>query len=269
MLHPELIAICGGNVKAALMLAWAIYLTDLTSDTSGWFYKTRDEWLEEIGLDRAEQEGARARLQNLGFLKEKRRGIPAKMYFCLDSEAVCNALRQLARNPPTSRQKTCQQAGRNSANLCAQDQPTFKEAETTQRVPEKKHHAASGALNDWLTCKNQLRTKLSDAEWKLWVRPALLLRLLSDRTLLIALPPNRKIMTAAKARQPELNQAVIALGYSGLGFTRYPDEDDRERLRGEYPNFYEQMFGNRKRESHKARGQADLKRYSPKGDACQ
>ena len=71
----------------------------------------------------------------------------------------------------------------------------------------------------------------------------LLLRLLSDRTLLIALPPNRKIMVAAKARQAELNQAVMALGYSGLGFTRYPDEDDRERLREEYPDFYEQMFG--------------------------
>jgi hypothetical protein len=34
-------------------------------------------------------------------------------------------------------------------------------------------------------------------------------------------------------------------GYTSVHFTRYPDEHDRDRLRREHPEFYEQMLSTR------------------------
>ncbi len=227
------------------MLEQSLYWTDRTSDVSGWFYKTRNEWKAEIGLSRSGQESARARLLRLGFIREKRRGIPARMYFRVEIEAVHKALSQLAGNQPTSRRETSQQDCRKSANKLAGNQPTFKETESTQILPENNHHAR-GAVSDWLKCKDDLKSELTDAEWELWVRPAYLLKLLSGKVMLIALPPNTKITEAARAGKKALIEIVNARGYSGASFTRYPDDHERERLRVEYPHFYAGMFGKAK-----------------------
>ena len=101
-------------------------------------------------------------------------------------------------------------------------------------------------MSDWLKCKDDLKSELTDAEWRLWVRPAYLLKVLSGKVMLIALPPSNKITKAAQARKQVLNEIVKARGYSGASLTRYPDDHDRERLRVEYPHFYAQMFGKAK-----------------------
>ena len=108
---------------------------------------------------------------------------------------------------------------------------------------EQNHHA-SGALKDWLSIKAQLESELPAAEYKLWVRPMYLLKNMSG-TLLLSLPPNNAIVQAARLRQRHLEALVRAAGWSGVAFTAYTDEYQRERLRTEYPEFYEQMFGNR------------------------
>ncbi|WP_275931311.1 hypothetical protein [Aeromonas sp. 1HA1] len=94
--HRPFVAITG-SVTAALFLSQALYWAKrckVHDDGSAWFYKTQADWEEETGLTRYEQEGARKTLRNLEVLKEKRVGLPAQLYFCIDLvalEAVMNA----------------------------------------------------------------------------------------------------------------------------------------------------------------------------------
>lgn len=247
VLRPEFIRICESSVNAALMLNQAMYWTERTADTSGWFYKTRQGWRDELGLSRTQQERERKRLRQLGFLQERRRGNPARMFYRLDTERVCEALRQLAEKQPTSWQESSQQDGRKSAIKLAGKCPTLKGTENTQRLPEKSQHACSAMLKLWISLKAQLKRQLSPAEWELWVRPAYLLKPMGH-DLLIALPPSGKIAKAARARSKMLTDLSRAAGWGAVHFTRYPDDYDCERIREEYPHFYAQMLGNKKRE---------------------
>jgi hypothetical protein len=135
-----------GSVNAALMLSQALYWSKRTSDPDGWFYKTRDEWEEETGLTRYEQEGARGRLRKLSFWREELRGVPATLHFHLDEDALLAALDsgrespqqvggnpaiQLAEKPPTGRGKTAQQEGGKSPNITITETTTETTPETT------------------------------------------------------------------------------------------------------------------------------------------
>ena len=135
--------------------------------------------------------------------------------------------------------------------MSAGNQQTFlSETETT---PETTHqHACGAALRHWLAVKAELQQQLPADEWKLWVRPAYLLAVMSGGVMLVALPPNGRIAEAAKARLPSLRAIVRAAGYSDVQLARYPDDYERERVRREYPEFYEQMFGNRTHEQARA-----------------
>jgi hypothetical protein len=106
-----------------------------------------------------------------------------------------------------------------------------------KELQENQNHHASGALNDWLSIKEKLKTKLPSEEWDLWVRPARLLKIVSGSCLLIAVPPNRRIMQAAKARAKLLNELARSLGagYHELGITKYPDDYQLERAAEMYP----------------------------------
>ena len=90
--HRCLVPITGG-VTAALMLSQAIWTTQtIERAADGWFPKSRDEWTEETGLSRWEQETARRALRSAGFLDERRVGVPAKLWFRVRPEAVWRAL---------------------------------------------------------------------------------------------------------------------------------------------------------------------------------
>lgn len=74
------------GVTGAVMLSQAIYWSEKTNDRDGWFWKTIEEWEEETGLTRREQETARRRLG--GVMKCELRGIPARLFFRVDFEAL-------------------------------------------------------------------------------------------------------------------------------------------------------------------------------------
>ncbi len=98
--HRCLVPITGG-VTAALMLSQAIWTTQtIERAADGWFSKSRDEWTEETGLSRWEQETARRALRGGGFLEEKRVGVPAKLWFRVRPEAVWRALKARATHVP-------------------------------------------------------------------------------------------------------------------------------------------------------------------------
>ncbi len=73
----------GCGVTGSLMLSQALYWdqNEAAQKRGGWFYKTQEEWTKETGLTRREQETARKRLKELGFIEEKRQGVPAKIWF--------------------------------------------------------------------------------------------------------------------------------------------------------------------------------------------
>lgn len=89
--HRGFVAITG-SIEAALLLSQAVYWSKRTKDENGWFWKTATEWEEETGITRYGLETARKRLVGLGFMEENLRGIPAKMWYRVDAEAVFNAI---------------------------------------------------------------------------------------------------------------------------------------------------------------------------------
>lgn len=89
-----------GSVTAALVLSQAICVTqELDPGCGGWFLKSQEEWTEETGLTRWEQETARRALREMGFLMERRAGMPARLWFRVCSQEVWAALKlQAVRN---------------------------------------------------------------------------------------------------------------------------------------------------------------------------
>ena len=78
-----------GSITAAVMISHALQLSQLLQNQNdGWFAKTIKAWQEEVGLSRSEQETARGRLLELGLLKERRVGMPARLEFKVDEDRV-------------------------------------------------------------------------------------------------------------------------------------------------------------------------------------
>lgn len=93
-----------GSVDAGLFLSQAFYWSDKTD--SGEFYKTREEWTEETGLSRYEQEQARKRLKEIGLLSEREERLEHRIWFRLDIDALDAALEALPedkKSPPLKR----------------------------------------------------------------------------------------------------------------------------------------------------------------------
>jgi hypothetical protein len=115
-----------GSVNAALMLSQALYWSKRTKDPHGWFYKTRDEWEEETGLSRWEQESARKLLRASGFWFEQLRGVPATTHYRVGLNKL---YLQLVGKPPTGRVENLQQDSGKTSNITSSETTT----ETTQK----------------------------------------------------------------------------------------------------------------------------------------
>ena len=90
--HRCLVPITGG-VTSALMLSQAIWTTQsLEPSADGWFIRSQEQWTQETGLSRWEQETARRALRRSGLLEERRVGMPAKLWFRVRADVVWRAL---------------------------------------------------------------------------------------------------------------------------------------------------------------------------------
>ena len=147
--QPILGRICG-SATAGLMLSQAIYWSERTTEKDGWFYKTHNEWTEEICLSRDEQRTARKNLIRLGFWKEERRGMPNKLFYRIDFEILAQAIVnhtkgkpfQLLENPqqdgeiPTTDGEIPATCEREIPNTMGKSAFLLKEAETTRDYTE-------------------------------------------------------------------------------------------------------------------------------------
>jgi hypothetical protein len=71
----------GCGINGSLMLSQCVYWSSRTKNSDGWFYKTQAEWEDETGMTRHELDGARKKLKSLGFIEEKKQGIPCKLNY--------------------------------------------------------------------------------------------------------------------------------------------------------------------------------------------
>jgi hypothetical protein len=91
--HPAFVPIAG-SITAALMLSQMVYWTKrLGEEADGWFYKSQADWTEETGMSRYEQESARLKLRDRGFLEETRKGMKdGFLWFRLNLKALRRGL---------------------------------------------------------------------------------------------------------------------------------------------------------------------------------
>lgn len=93
----------GCGITGALMLSQLVYWTKKTNNANGWIYKTGLEWTTETGLTRREQETARNKLKELGFITEHKHGVPCKVFFKVEYEVLYQALINLAQEKPCAK----------------------------------------------------------------------------------------------------------------------------------------------------------------------
>lgn len=114
----------GAGINGALMLSQAVYWSRRTKEPGGWFYKTREDWEDETGMTRTEQETARRNLRQIGVFEEQKRGVPCKVHYRVNFEELKRNLLNV------SLQETCQLDGRKPANKNAGNLQTITETTT-------------------------------------------------------------------------------------------------------------------------------------------
>jgi hypothetical protein len=133
-----------GSVTAALLLSQAWYWQRRAQDGDGWFFKTREEWSEETGLSRKEQETARARLREIGVLEEERRGLPAKLFYRVNSDVLEDLLNRLVGPKVTD----CKD--RIGPTVRPESGKHLNETKTTAKTTAKNKTPTPLALPSWL-----------------------------------------------------------------------------------------------------------------------
>lgn len=107
-----------GNTVAALFLSQAWYWSKRHDADNGWFYNTQEDWEEETGLTRYEQETARKVLRQLKILEEDRRGVPARLFYRLNKERIAQMLNfQIGGTPQSGLQQPSNQDSGSSTDI--------------------------------------------------------------------------------------------------------------------------------------------------------
>lgn len=129
--HPKLASVLG--VKETVFVCQLLYWDGRGARDDGFVWKIQTEITEETGLSRYEQETVRKNLIKRGVLEEKLMGIPAKLYYRLDFEALASEIEQAyppdkeAETPAPSLRKPRNQDRDVSANFPAGNPQTITE----------------------------------------------------------------------------------------------------------------------------------------------
>lgn len=119
-----------GSVKAAVLLSQALYWQKRARQADGWWYKTAEEWQEETGLSKREQDTARKECAK--YLQTDLRGVPATLYWKVNEEDLTKALIQFSGKRETGLDESAKQESTKARN-------TNRNAETTaQTTTERK-----------------------------------------------------------------------------------------------------------------------------------
>lgn len=126
-----------GGITAALMLSQACYWQrqKTNSRVDGYFYKTREEWMEETGMSEREFRTAREKLKQHGVLKWVRAGIDGKCHYRVNFERIIELLSE-SENRSGCVKTTSPDVSKRQNRKCRNDKSLYTETttETTQRV---------------------------------------------------------------------------------------------------------------------------------------
>lgn len=117
--HRALVPLVG-SVAGAVMLSQAIYWQGRTKEADGWWWHTQEDWAEETGLGRHEQDTVRRELRRRSWWEEDRRGVPARMHYRLNLDAL---YADLISSLPESGKLDCQETANLSAGLRSSSLP--------------------------------------------------------------------------------------------------------------------------------------------------
>ena len=121
------------SVKAAVLLSQAVYWQKRANQADGWWYKTAEEWQEETGLTKHEQDTARRDCEP--YLTSDLRGVPATLYWKIDEEKLTNALIQFSGKRKTRNAESAKQVTRKAQNINKNTETT---TETTTDIKAAK-----------------------------------------------------------------------------------------------------------------------------------
>ena len=148
--HRCFVAISGG-VAGAVFLSQLLYWEKrIPVERQGWMYKTANEWEEETGLGRYEQEAARKKLRGVGVLEEELRGVPARLYYKLNINKL-NSLLNSANKDVEFSKLDCG----NPANKFVEKQQTNTKINTEIIKAEAAAAFAPASLNKILVLENE------------------------------------------------------------------------------------------------------------------
>jgi hypothetical protein len=162
--YPRLIHLAGGH-KSALVLAnllhWTRHLKYSAPERNGWLWKTHSEWAGETGLSRHEFDAAKAQLQAKLLMQQVRKGMPARTFYRLDVDALCDALNELLHLPPGKLEWSWENS---AAMLQLLGRPTVFYLKLAQIldsatdalqlsyfIQAQKAHLSSSLTSDWIT----------------------------------------------------------------------------------------------------------------------
>lgn len=105
VIRPSLVRALKGNGNAALVLCQFIYWSKRTEDPDGWFFDSQAQLEEQTGLGADAQLRARKVLKGVGLIEEKRKGVPAKLYYRVNLERVAEVITEhyTPRKPTTKK----------------------------------------------------------------------------------------------------------------------------------------------------------------------
>lgn len=127
------------------MLSQAVYWSQRTKNGDGWFWKTAEEWQEETYLTRTEQATARKQLKRLACWQEELRGVPAKLFYRVDFDALDELLSadKPARISQSSLPESANPVCRIPENKPSAIVQTFITETTTEITPETTHRGGA------------------------------------------------------------------------------------------------------------------------------
>jgi hypothetical protein len=154
-----------GSLNAAMMLSQALYWTEkLPEDRGGWFYKSREEWGEEIYLSRYEQETARKILKKFGFWQEKEQGLPSRLWFRVDIDLLLEVLKSL-KDAPGSGTPDDPPVGENLAHSGDTHSPTLPISTKTTPKSTDKDNPRVNRARDIFHLYKRIREECTKVVW--------------------------------------------------------------------------------------------------------
>jgi len=127
-----------GDIETAILLSQIIYWTDRTTRNDGFFYKTDEDWQEEIRLSKYAIRKARKKLEEMGFLEtkvKKANGNPT-VHYRLDRHRFVESFISFLRNRKNEIAKTKKRNCENKISLTEITTETTTEI-TTSIVNDK------------------------------------------------------------------------------------------------------------------------------------